>query len=296
MPDKDKATAEKHLKEKERKIDQNQTHKESSAQETNLAETPSQEKEANLTEKKSSSEKKKKAQQEKAQQEKAQQEKAQQEKEVDINEETSSHSIIKQEGDLDEIKQFLYKGEQIISYVRYEGKLNRVKIVGQTNKRSFGYRSMLNRKRFVSSRRSISHIEFGKWRIPIWLWLILGLTFVPPILMMSSPELSSYSTGLLVLPSIVLIFCLIYRKFTYLGTAIGSQFFHIITRKPYLLKDATDFIRILHLQKYFNKPQSERYMTLNYFGKWIRIFIILVAVLTLISWIIITSLSAFALI
>jgi flagellar biosynthesis GTPase FlhF len=291
MSDKDEAIAEKDLKDKKRKRDQNQTHKLTDAQETNLAEPSSQEKEANSMEKKSSSE-----QQEKEEQEKEEQEKEEQEKEVSLNEEASSRSIIKQEGDLDEIKQFLYKGERIISYVRYEGKLNRVKIVGQTNKRSFGYRSMLNRKRFVSSRRSISHIEFGKWRIPIWLWLILGLTFVPPILMMSSPELSSYSTGLLVLPSIVLIFCLIYRKFTYLGTAIGSQFFHIITRKPYLLKDATDFIRILHLQKYFNKPQSERYMTLNYFGKWIRIFIILVAVLTLISWIIITSLSAFALI
>jgi len=203
----------------------------------------------------------------------------------ELTEKIIDSSVKEVDDPLMEIHNFLNEGEEVISFVRYEGKFNRVKVVGQTNKRSFGYRAIFNRKLFVSSRRSISHIEFGKWRIPIWLWVVMGLTFIPPIYMIFTPKLATYAQGLFVLPSIVVVFSLIFRRFTYLGTAIGSQFFHIITRKEHLLADATSFIKVLHLQKYFNKPASESYVILNYFGKWIRRFIILVATLTLITWI-----------
>ena len=137
--------------------------------------------------------------------------------------------------DLNTVREFLNDSEQIITFVRYEGILNRVKIIGLTDIRSFGYSKFLNRTKFVSSRRSISHVELGRWRIPLWLWIFLGLTFFFPISLMFDPKTAELASDLLILPIIILIFCLIFRKFTYLGTAIGSHFFHIITRKEHYL-------------------------------------------------------------
>lgn len=190
--------------------------------------------------------------------------------------------------DLNSVREFLNDSEEIVTFVRYEGILNRVKIIGLTNIRSFGYSKFLNRTNFVSSRRSISHVELGRWRIPLWLWILLGLTFIFPISLMFDPLSSELSGGLLVFPIIVLIFCLIFRKFTYLGTAIGSHFFHIITRKEELLADAEIFMKYIHLNPYFGKPSSELYIIPNYFGMWIRRIIIFLAILTLLSWLIIT--------
>ncbi len=190
--------------------------------------------------------------------------------------------------DLNAVREFLNEAEEIVTFIRYEGIFHKVKIIGLTNIRSFGYSKIFNRKNFVSSRRSISHVEFGDWRIPIWLWVVLGMAFLFPISMMLDPTTSSMAGGLLVLPIVTLIFCFYFRKVTYLGTAIGSHFFHIITRKRYLLPDAEIFLKYVHLNPYFGKPASEMYIIPNFFGRWTRRLILFIAILTLFSWLIIS--------
>ena len=187
---------------------------------------------------------------------------------------------------------YLEDGEKIQTMIRYDYPLfpfiRRTTIVGLTNKRSFMYGRTGHRRRFVSSNRSLSHIEYGYWRMPIWMWILLGLSFVGPLSLLTQgmAEYLGIAVTMIVFPSILTLVCIRFRKFNYLGTAIGMEFIHIMCRKGSFIGDITEFLKKIHVEKPFGRPETENYVKPNYFKKRIRRFIIIFAIISLLTAII----------
>ena len=187
------------------------------------------------------------------------------------------------------IEDYLDEGEKIQTMIRYDYPfIKRTKILGMTNTRSFMYWRARNKQRFVSSNRSFSHMEYGYWRMPIWTWLLLGISFLGPISLffLGDADLFRLAVGMIIFPSLLTLICIRYRKFNYLGTAVGTEFVHIISRKGTFIGDMGEFLRKVHLEKPFGRPVTEKYIRSNYFKSRIRSFIVFFSIISLITTIV----------
>ncbi len=187
------------------------------------------------------------------------------------------------------ILDYLEDGEQIQTMIRYDYPLypliKRTTILGLTNARSFMYRRSGYKKRFVSSNRSFSHMEYGFWKMPIWMWILLAVSFVGPLSLLSQgmSEYLGLAIGMIIFPLILTLVCIRFRKFNYIGTAIGMEFIHIMCRKGSFIGDITEFLKKIHVKKPFGRPETERYVIPNYFTKRIRRFIVIFAIISLLT-------------
>ena len=68
--------------------------------------------------------------------------------------------------------------EEIKTMFEYVGVSRRVKVLGVTNKRAFAFKKTHNDYKFVSSHLSVEQIEYGVWRVPWWLWILVIGSFL----------------------------------------------------------------------------------------------------------------------
>ena len=187
------------------------------------------------------------------------------------------------------LQDYLEDGEEVQTKIQYNYPIiKRAKILGMTKTRSFMYWRSGHKQRFVSSNRSFSHMEYGHWRMPIWMWILLGISFLGPIsiLFKGISDYIGLAVGMIIFPAILTIICIRFRKFNYLGTAIGTEFVHIICRKGSFIGDISEFLKKIHLGKPFGRPVTEQYIKSNYFKRRLRFFIISFAIISIFATII----------
>ena len=167
----------------------------------------------------------------------------------------------------------LDESEKIQALFEYKG-VNH-KVIGSTNKRNFFYKKLLNEEKFVSSQKAISHLEYGEWKVPWYAWFWLIIDFISSLgNLIDSPTILSIVSFI---PVVILIgLAILFRKFEYLISAVGSENFHIISRKKKVLDEIITFIKQLHHHEQVGLNASEEYVRGNYYDrliKWILFFL-----------------------
>ena len=76
-----------------------------------------------------------------------------------------------------EWKNFIDESEEFEAIFEYKSVTKKIKVLAATNKRAFIFKKSYNDYKFVSSHKAISQIEYGRWRMPYWLWAYLILIF-----------------------------------------------------------------------------------------------------------------------
>ena len=163
--------------------------------------------------------------------------------------------------------------EKIQALFEYEGFSH--KVIGSTNKRNSFYKKLLNEEKFVTSQKAISHLEYGEWKVPWYGWFWLILDFISTLWnLITSPNI--YTIISFVPVAILLGLAIVFRKFEYLISAVGSEKFHIISRKKKVLDKIMAFIKQLHHHEQVGLNASEEYVQGNYYDrllKWILFFL-----------------------
>ncbi len=167
-------------------------------------------------------------------------------------------------GDFVDYKDILDDSEKTIVMFKYVGWTRKVKILGATTKRSFLYKKSHNDYKIVTSHKAISQIEYGHYRIPIWLWLLeLGFFSLSLFSVLTSP------TGLdiiLFIPAcIALIITILYRKFDFINTAVGCEPFRVLSIRSSIIDKIEEFINILHSNPTDLRNTPEEFVQSNYY-------------------------------
>ena len=142
----------------------------------------------------------------------------------------------------------------------------KIKVLGATNQRTFVYKKAHNDFKLVTSQKAISQIEYGHFRIPIWLWiLVIGSFFISLSSLFGSPDFFDIISFI---PTCgALIITIIYRKFDFINTSVGCEPFRVLSIRKSVLKDIEQFINILHSKPANFRNTSERFVQSNYFQK-----------------------------
>ncbi len=172
-------------------------------------------------------------------------------------------------------KEYLDESEEVHAIFSYEFKGVVQKTIGSTNKRNFCYEKVRNAEKFVTSQKAISYLEYGMWKVPWFAWVTIILDFV-----ISSVDLFTsldvYSI-LGFIPAVIFLGLAIYfRKFEYLISAVGSEKFHVISRRKSVLDEITAFIKKLHTTEQVGLNASEEYIVGNYYDRLINRFLFII--------------------
>ena len=73
-------------------------------------------------------------------------------------------------------QEYLGESEKVQALFEYKGISH--KVIGSTNKRNFYYKKRRTEEKYVSSQKAISLLEYGEWKVPWYVWLVLIIDFV----------------------------------------------------------------------------------------------------------------------
>lgn len=164
---------------------------------------------------------------------------------------------------------FIDDSEEFKAKFEYISFTRKVKVLAATNKRAFIFKKSHNDYKFVSSHKTISQIEYGLWRMPYWLWFYLIASFIYSIYDVTT-NVNPLDIGVFISLFGTLIFCIIYRKFEYINTAVGCEPFRVLSRRQSVVTKIEKFINILHSTPTNLRHTREEFVVSNYFDKLIK--------------------------
>ncbi len=163
--------------------------------------------------------------------------------------------------------------EEIRALFEYKGFTH--KVIGSTDKRNFYYKKRRNEEKFVTSQKAISHLEYGEWKVPWYAWFWLTLDFISAAWnLITNP--STFTIVSFTPVALLLGLAIVFRKFEYLISAVGSEKFHIISRKKKVLDKIISFIKQLHHGEQVGLNASEEYVQGNYYDRLLNRFLFII--------------------
>lgn len=166
-------------------------------------------------------------------------------------------------------KKYLDESEEIQAIFEYDFKGIVHKTIGSTNKRNFSYEKVRNNEKFVTSQKAISHLEYGVWKVPWYAWITIVLDFVGALSSLIT-NTNIYSIIGFIPVAIFLLLAIYFRRFEYLISAVGSEKFHVLSRKKKVLDEIITFIKKLHNSEQVGLNASEEYIMGNYYNRLIN--------------------------
>lgn len=162
--------------------------------------------------------------------------------------------------------------EEIKTMFEYVGVSRRVKVLGVTNKRAFAFKKTHNDYKFVSSHLSVEQIEYGVWRVPWWLWILVIGSFLISLTSVIT-DFTIFNILFFLPPCATLILCILYRRFEFINTSVGCEPFRIVTRRQSVVDTFEKFIAKLHATPSDLWNSTEDFVQNNYFDKLIKRFV-----------------------
>ncbi len=159
--------------------------------------------------------------------------------------------------------------EEITATFKYVGLTKKVKILGATNKRAFVYKKFHNDYKIVTSHKSISQIEYGHYRLPIWIWIMVIVSFL--ISLQSIIATPSFFDWFFFVPSCFAVaVAIIYRKFDFINSAVGCEPFRVLSVRKSIIEGIEQFINVLHSKPTSLRNTPEEFVQSNYFERLFR--------------------------
>lgn len=147
----------------------------------------------------------------------------------------------------------LDESEEIQAIFKYVGWTRKIKVLGATNKRTFVYKKSHNDYKLVTSHKAISQIEYGHYRIPIWLWFAVIISFLFNLTSILTDP--TFLDWFFFIPSCgALAIIIIYRKFDFINTAVGCEPFRVLSIRASVIDKIEEFINLHH-----SKPTNLRF-------------------------------------
>lgn len=162
------------------------------------------------------------------------------------------------------LKDVIDESEKIKAEFKYVGWTKKIKILGATNKRAYVYKKSHNDYKIVTSHKAISQIEYGHYRLPIWIWFMVFISFFFNLMTMF--EGPTPLDWFFFIPSCgAVAVTIIYRKFDFINTAVGCEPFRVLSIRGSIIDKIEDFINILHSKPTELRNTPDEYVQSNYY-------------------------------